>query len=92
MAEDTVIAPGIVTNPDRRGGRPTLRGTRIAVEDVLYLLAAGEPVERVLDNYPHLTYGDVQHALRYAADLIHGLIPNMSDDELDRLAAGPSRK
>jgi len=88
MAEDTadkVVAPGVVTNPGRRHGRPTVQGTRVAVEDVLYALAAGEPVERVTHSY-RLSPEQMRHALAYAADLVHALVPALTDDELDDLA------
>lgn len=45
MTADTVVALGIVRNPECRAGRPTVQGTRIAVEQVLNLLAHGESVE-----------------------------------------------
>src|SRR5579872_7213499 len=89
---DTVVAPGIVTNPGRQGGRPTIAGTRITVEHVLYNLAVGESVEDILHSFPHLTREQVQAAIRYAADLVHALVPEISDEELDRLAGGKVRE
>jgi uncharacterized protein (DUF433 family) len=89
MAEDivdTVVAPGVVTNPGRRHGRPTIQGTRIAVEDVLYALAAGEPPERVAHSY-RLSPEQIRHALAYAADLVHALVPPVTDDELDEMVS-----
>ncbi len=50
-------------------GRPCIKGTRIMVSVVLDNLAAGEPTERILKNYPTLTPEDIQGALSYAADL-----------------------
>ncbi len=68
---DTQIAPGIVTNPQRQGGRPTIQGTRITVELVLDQLAAGHSIEDILTDYPHLTREHVLHAIAYAAQLVH---------------------
>jgi uncharacterized protein (DUF433 family) len=52
-------------------GKPLVRGTRIAVELVVELLAAGWTQEQVLDNYPTLTAEDVRACLAYASDLLH---------------------
>ena len=35
-------------------GKPIIKGTRITVELILRLLAQGQPLEEILDNYPHL--------------------------------------
>lgn len=86
MAEDTTVAPGVVTNPERHSGRPTIQGTRIAVEQILYSLAAGDPMEEIQSGY-RLTPEQMRDALRYAAGLLRELVPVMSDEELDRLAA-----
>ena len=85
MAEDTVVAPGIVRNPERRSGRPTIQGTRIAVEQVLNLLAHGESIESTAYQYG-ITPDQVRDALRYAEQLVHALVAAPSDEELDRLA------
>lgn len=87
MAEDMIVAPGIVRNPERRGGRPTIQGTRIAVDDVLSALGTDpQAIEAVRRSYPHLTPENVQQAIRYAWTLVHALVPEMSEEELDRLA------
>lgn len=83
---DTEVAPGIVTNPARRSGRPTIKGTRITVDDVLYRLAAGDTADRVQYNYS-LTSEQLRDALRYAADLVRSLVPELTDADLDRMAA-----
>jgi len=50
-------------------GKACIKGTRIMVSVVLDNLAAGEPVERILKNYPTLKPEDIQAALLYAAEL-----------------------
>jgi uncharacterized protein (DUF433 family) len=68
--DDTQLAPGIVTNPGRQGGRPTLAGTRITVERVLDKLATGRTIDDILTDYPHLTRVQVLDAIAFAAWLI----------------------
>lgn len=52
------------------GGKPVIRGTRIAVEQVLDVLAAGWTIERLLDEFPGLTEADVRACLAYAAEVL----------------------
>ena len=60
--------PLITLEPGQRGGRPCVRGMRIAVADVLGWLAAGMTPEQVIDEYPELTDDDIRACLAYAAD------------------------
>ena len=45
----------IVRDPEILGGKPIVRGTRLAVEFILELFAAGWTQDQVLENYPTLT-------------------------------------
>ena len=58
----------ITIEPGKRGGRPCVRGMRVAVSDVLGWLAAGMSHEQILSDYPELTEGDIRACLAYAAD------------------------
>jgi uncharacterized protein (DUF433 family) len=58
----------ITIEPGKRGGRPTVRGMRIAVGDVLGWLAAGMTHEEIISDYPELTEEDIRACLAYAAD------------------------
>ena len=60
----------ITADPDVLVGKPVIRGTRIAVEFVLGLMAQGWSEADILENYPHLTRADVQACLSYARDLV----------------------
>jgi uncharacterized protein (DUF433 family) len=65
----TMNYQGIITQePGKRGGRPCIRGMRIAVSDVLGWLAAGMSHAQILADYPELTEDDIRAALAYAAD------------------------
>ena len=59
----------ISVDPNICHGKASIKGTRIMVSVVLDNLAAGEPVERILKNYPTLNEEDIQAALQYAAEL-----------------------
>jgi uncharacterized protein (DUF433 family) len=58
----------ITIEPGKRGGRPCVRGMRIAVADVLGWLAAGMTHEEIVSDYPELTEADIRACLAYAAD------------------------
>jgi uncharacterized protein (DUF433 family) len=58
----------ITVEPGKRGGRPTVRGMRITVYDVLSYLAAGMSHEKILEDFPYLTEEDILACLAYAAD------------------------
>jgi uncharacterized protein (DUF433 family) len=60
----------IVTDADICGGRPRVRGTRITVEFLLGLKAAGWSEEQILENYPHLTREDLQAVFAYAQAIL----------------------
>jgi uncharacterized protein (DUF433 family) len=57
----------IVIDPDVLVGKPILRGTRLAVEFIIDLLAQGWTEAEILRNYPGLTHEDVQACLDYAS-------------------------
>jgi uncharacterized protein (DUF433 family) len=56
----------ITVNPQIFGGKPIIRGRRLAVEHVLGMLAAGDTAEDVVGAYPWLERGDIQACLVYA--------------------------
>jgi uncharacterized protein (DUF433 family) len=58
----------ITIEPGKRGGRPCVRGMRIAVADVLGWLAAGLSHEQIIGDFPELTEADIRACLGFAAD------------------------
>ena len=60
----------ITVNPSVLVGKPTVRGLRISVEQVLRVLAAGVSEEELLRDYPDLEPDDIRAVLAYAADRI----------------------
>jgi uncharacterized protein (DUF433 family) len=61
----------VTFDPDILAGKPVIRGTRVAVELVLELLAAGQSEADILDDYPGLTREDILACLAYASYLAH---------------------
>ena len=57
----------ITSNPSVLGGKPTVRGLRISVSDLLDLLASGADRREILEDYPYLEDGDITAALEYAS-------------------------
>lgn len=60
----------IVVDPKILVGKPVIKGTRLAVEFILDLLAQGWPPGEILRNYPGLETEDIQACLAYARDML----------------------
>ena len=60
-----IIDPGILC------GKPIIRGTRLAVEFIMDLLAQGWTEADILKNYPGITRDDILACLAYASAILH---------------------
>jgi uncharacterized protein (DUF433 family) len=60
----------ITVDPKVLVGKPVIKGTRIAVEFLMELLANGWTHQQILGNYPNLKEEDIQAALHYAAEAV----------------------
>ena len=69
MSEEELLQR-ITFDPKIFGGKPIVRGRRLAVEHVLAMLAAGDSVETILEGYPWLEREDVQACLAYARRVV----------------------
>ncbi|HEV2689185.1 MAG TPA: DUF433 domain-containing protein [Bryobacteraceae bacterium] len=65
------LSERIVVDSEVLAGKPVIRGTRLAVEFILELLAAGHTEQDLLINYPGLTREDILACLSYASYLAH---------------------
>ena len=65
------LSERIIVDPEVLAGQPVIRGTRLAVEFILELLAAGQSEHDLLINYPGLTREDILACLSYASYLAH---------------------
>lgn len=61
----------ITIEPNKRSGKPCIRGMRITVYDVLSYLASGMTHQEILEDFPYLTQEDILACLQYAADREH---------------------
>ena len=69
---DKALLDRITADREIFGGKPIVRGMRISVELILSLLAQGESIEDILDDYPELVPDDIRACLAYA----HAVITN----------------
>jgi uncharacterized protein (DUF433 family) len=61
----------IVLDPNVLVGKPVIKGTRLAVEFIIDLLAQGWSETQILENYPGLMHEDISACLAYASDILH---------------------
>ena len=71
LTEDEVLQR-ITVDPAIFGGKPIIRGQRIAVEHLLGMLAAGDSPERLLTEFPFLEPADIQACMAYAHRSLSG--------------------
>jgi uncharacterized protein (DUF433 family) len=68
--DDRELLERITANPEIFGGKPIVRGHRMAVEHVLQVLATGISLDEFFRHYPWLEREDVQACLLYAAKVV----------------------
>jgi len=68
--EQANIMDRITVNSDVMVGKPTIRGMRITVEQLLKALANGVTTDEILDDYPELEKEDIRAALLYASQFV----------------------
>lgn len=61
------LQPRIIIDPNVLVGKPIIKGTRLAVEFIIDLLAQGWTNEEIIRNYPGITLEDIQACLGYAS-------------------------
>jgi uncharacterized protein (DUF433 family) len=67
---DADLLARITVNPEIFGGKPIVRGRRLAVEHVLGMLEAGDDIETILEGYPWLEREDILACIAYARRLV----------------------
>ena len=71
----------ITINPHVMVGKPTIRGLRITVDQILKALASGITSKELIEDYPELEPEDIQATLLYAAELV-------SEEQVFKIAEG----
>jgi uncharacterized protein (DUF433 family) len=69
---DADLLSRIIVEPDKMHGRPSIRGMRIRVVDILDNLAHGATRETILRDFPELESEDIDAALLYATRIMSG--------------------
>ena len=70
MDPEAELLARITTNPQIFGGKPIIRGRRLAVEHILGMLAAGDTPETILKGYDWLEPEDIRACLLYARRVV----------------------
>jgi uncharacterized protein (DUF433 family) len=70
MDPEAELLARVTTNPGIFGGKPIIRGRRLAVEHVLGMLAAGDTAETILQGYDWLEPEDIRACLLYARRVV----------------------
>ena len=73
----------IAVDPRIFGGKPIVRGRRLAVEHVLGMLAAGDSIETLLEGYPWLEKEDVLACIEFARRVL-------ANERFEPLPTGPT--
>ena len=68
--DDETSLKRITINPDVMTDKPTIRGLRITVNQILKALAANISIDELLADYPELEKEDIQACIIYAARLV----------------------
>lgn len=68
--DETKLLQRITVNQDIFGGKPIIRGRRLAVEHILGMLAAGDSFDSILSGYTWLEKEDIQACLVYARRIV----------------------
>jgi uncharacterized protein (DUF433 family) len=79
--DEPALLGRITVDPAIFGGKPIIRGHRLAVEHVLGMLASGDSIETLLEGYPWLEREDVLACLVYARRLVghERVLPSLVD-------------
>ena len=70
MSAENTLLERVTFSPEIFGGKPIIRGRRLAVEHVLDMLAAGDDFETILSGYPWLEADDLRACLVYAQRMV----------------------
>lgn len=67
----------IVSDPQILGGKPVIKGTRIPVDQILFLLKEGYTIEAIHEFYPHVNTKTLTGTVNEAAQFINKNVPKV---------------
>lgn len=67
----------IVSDPQILSGKPVIAGTRIPVDQVLFLLKEGFTIEAIHEQYPHVSTATISGTVSEAAQFINNNVPKI---------------
>ena len=70
MNNESDLLKRITSDPSIFGGKPIIRGHRIAVEHILGMMTAGSTTEEILQGYPILVEEDIRACIAYARRIV----------------------
>lgn len=72
---DRIMNTFIVSDPNILGGTPVIKGTRVPIETILYLLKDGYPLEVIHEDYPQISLetlsGAIDEAIHQVTTMLH---------------------
>jgi len=68
--EDNDLLSRITVNPMVLAGKPVIAGTRLSVEYIINLLAHGDTIESIINEYRTLSVEDIQACLLFASKML----------------------
>ena len=74
-----IVNERITINPDICHGQACVKGTRMPVHQIVHMLANGDSIEGLLEEYPSLTREDILTCLDYAASLAEEQVTPIGD-------------
>ncbi len=69
--QKVIINKYIIADPNICHGKPTFRGTRVMVWQILEMLSAGDTERDILEAFPSLNKDHIKAALKYASSITH---------------------
>jgi uncharacterized protein (DUF433 family) len=71
---DQQLLERIRMNPDIMTGKPVINGTRLTVEFILNLLAHGQSIQEIIDEYKGLSLEDIQACILFASKTLENTV------------------
>ncbi len=87
--ETSTEHPYIVRIPGVCDGRPIIRGSRVAVWQIAWLFKAGETVDEIVLDYPHLSSASIYDAISYYLDHQAEIEQDITENRIETLLSQP---